>query len=154
MVKLSPQFILELDIESNVTFANQHAFTATGYAPEDLDKGLNLLQMLIPEDRRTFMENWSVLVSKGKSAGDEYTVQRKDGSTFPIITYGSSIISDGKTAGFRCIAVDITERKRAEEQLERSFVELAETTSRAMACRDPYTEGHQSRLAAMLRLLT
>jgi len=48
---------------------------------------------------------------------------------------------------------DITDRKRAEEKLERSFVELAETVSRAMKFRDPYTAGHQRRVAELARLV-
>ena len=44
-------------------------------------------------------------------------------------------------------------RKRAEEQLENSFVNLAETMSRAMESRDPYTSGHQRRVAELARLV-
>ena len=48
--------------------------------------------------------------------------------------------------------VDITERKRAEEQLQRSFVDLAETVSRGMGARDPYTAGHSLRVAELARI--
>jgi len=44
-------------------------------------------------------------------------------------------------------------RKQAEEQLENSFVNLAETMSRAMEFRDPYTSGHQRRVAELARLV-
>ena len=44
-------------------------------------------------------------------------------------------------------------RKQAEEQLENSFVNLAETISRAMESRDPYTSGHQRRVAELARLV-
>ena len=49
--------------------------------------------------------------------------------------------------------MDITERKRAEEQLEHSFIDLAETVSRAMESRDPYTSGHQRRVAELACLV-
>jgi len=49
--------------------------------------------------------------------------------------------------------MDITERKKAEEQLEHSFIDLAETVSRAMESRDPYTSGHQRRVAKLARLV-
>ena len=45
------------------------------------------------------------------------------------------------------------ERKKAEEQLEHSFVDLAETVSRAMELRDPYTSGYQRRVAALACLV-
>jgi putative nucleotidyltransferase with HDIG domain len=48
---------------------------------------------------------------------------------------------------------DIAERKRAQEQLERSFINLAETNSRAMSARDPYTARHQERVADLVCLV-
>jgi HD-GYP domain-containing protein (c-di-GMP phosphodiesterase class II) len=50
------------------------------------------------------------------------------------------------------IARDITEIKKFQEQLTRSFIDLAETVSRAMASRDPYTAGHERRVAELARL--
>ncbi|MCI2425841.1 HD domain-containing protein [Candidatus Acetothermia bacterium] len=46
---------------------------------------------------------------------------------------------------------EITMRKQAEETLQRSFIQLAETTSRAMEIQDPYTAGHQYQVAALAR---
>lgn len=53
---------------------------------------------------------------------------------------------------------DITERKETERQIERSeerlresFVELAETTSRVLGVRDPYTQEHEQRVAELAR---
>jgi putative nucleotidyltransferase with HDIG domain len=48
---------------------------------------------------------------------------------------------------------DITMRKQAEIQLRDSFVTLADTLSRAMASRDPYTTDHQQRVAALVVLV-
>lgn len=47
---------------------------------------------------------------------------------------------------------DITLRKLAERQLKDSFVSLADTLSRAMASRDPYTTDHQQRVADLVVL--
>ncbi len=44
------------------------------------------------------------------------------------------------------------ERKRAQERLEDAFIDLAQTVSRAMGARDPYTAGHQRRVAELARL--
>jgi putative nucleotidyltransferase with HDIG domain len=45
------------------------------------------------------------------------------------------------------------ERKKVREQLEYSFIDLAETVSRAMDSRDPYTAGHQRKVAELARLV-
>jgi len=44
-------------------------------------------------------------------------------------------------------------KEKTEEQLERSFVDLAETVSRAMVSRDPYTATHQRNVAELSRLV-
>ncbi len=45
------------------------------------------------------------------------------------------------------------ERKKMQVQLEHSFINLAQTVSRAMASRDPYTAEHQRRVAELARLV-
>jgi len=45
------------------------------------------------------------------------------------------------------------ERRSAEERIRRSSVSLAETVGRAMEPRDPYTAGHQRRVAELSRLV-
>jgi len=47
----------------------------------------------------------------------------------------------------------IAERTGIGEQLEHSFINLAETVSRAMESRDPYTSGHQRRVAELACLV-
>jgi PAS domain-containing protein len=47
----------------------------------------------------------------------EFTVLRRDGTTFPALVYTAPITREGKTAGLRGIAVDITQRKDAEIEL-------------------------------------
>ena len=46
-----PQIVFEADIKGNITFVNQAAYPLSGYSPEDFKGGLNVLQMLVPEDR-------------------------------------------------------------------------------------------------------
>ena len=54
-------------------------------------------------------------------------------------------------AGRAVIMHDITELKQAKERLEKSFINLAETVSRALELRDPYTAGHQRNVAELAR---
>ena len=61
--------------------------------------------------------------------------------------------TQGNTIGILGVFTDITEHKQAEEQLQHSFINLAETVSHAMASRDPYTPTHQHRVAQLTRLV-
>jgi putative nucleotidyltransferase with HDIG domain len=76
-----------------------------------------------------------------------------DGSSFPIEVHARLIDNDGEKLVLR-IGRDITERKRAEEQLQQTLDSLRKAfgaTVRVMVSaiemRDPYTAGHQLRVA-------
>ncbi len=60
------------------------------------------------------------------SPGDEYTAIKKDGTRFPVIVYASRILDDDRLTGYRGIIVDITRRKKAEEELKKTHEALEE----------------------------
>jgi two-component system sporulation sensor kinase A len=115
-----PQTVFEFDEKGNFTFANRRGFESFGYCQEDIEKGLNVLQMVVPEDRERAKKNIRGKLSGEKFCGTEYTALRKDGSTFPVMIYSSPIIHKNRPAGLRGIVIDITERKKAEQALRES----------------------------------
>jgi len=117
LADLLPQAVYEMDERGNLTFTNRKGFESYGYTREDFEKGLNALQMFIPEDRDRVRNNIQRILSGEKLVGNEYTARRKDGSTFPVIIYSSPIIRENKPTGLRGIIVDITDRKRMQEEL-------------------------------------
>lgn len=125
LADLLPQTVFEIDLKGNFTFANNAGFQTTGYLQEDIDKGLNALQLFAPEDRRRVMDDIEKVL-KGEAFGSrEYTAIRKDGTPFRVLAYASPIVRDKKIVGMRGIILDITDRKRAEEQMARRNAELA-----------------------------
>ena len=124
LVDLLPQIVFEFDERGNFTFANRKGFESFGYTPEDVEKGVNVLQMFIPEDRERAKKNVQRKLSGERFCGTEYTALRKDGSTFPVMIYSSPIIRENKPVGLRGIVVDITERKKAEERIRESEEKL------------------------------
>ena len=52
-----PQVVFETDESGTLSFANQNAFELFGYSEKEIEKGLNVLQMLIPDDRNRAAEN-------------------------------------------------------------------------------------------------
>lgn len=120
LADLLPQTVFEVDKKGNIIFANQHGFEASGYTEGDLRKGMNALQLFIPEDRKRAKKNIREILGGQKSRGNEYTILRKDGTTFSAIVYSGIIIQEGKPAGLRGIVVDITQLKRTQEALAQS----------------------------------
>ncbi|MCK4380180.1 MAG: PAS domain S-box protein [Candidatus Lokiarchaeota archaeon] len=123
LANLLPQVICDTDERGNLIFVNNNAYRVFGYTQDDFNKGLNVLQMLIPEDRKRAMENIKRILSgkkEEKIGGTEYTALRKNGNTFPVLIYSNPIIQKGISVGFRSIIIDITEQKKAEQELKKS----------------------------------
>jgi PAS domain S-box-containing protein len=119
-----PQIVFETDENGNLTFLNHVALTSTGYCKEDLQVGLNTLQLYSPRDRERRKENVKHLMAGETLGSNEYLLQRKDGSTFPAIVHSAPIVHENKIIGLRGIAIDITERKQMEEELRSARARL------------------------------
>ena len=117
LADLLPQTVFEMDTSGRFTFVNQHALSTFGYALEEFENGLTALQMVIPEQQGLAIENLKASLG-GEHFGHEYTMVRKNGSTFPAIIHSSPIMRAGCPVGLRGIVVDISERKRMEQTLQ------------------------------------
>lgn len=115
--ELLPQYAFEVDIDGIITYANQQAFDAFGYTHDEFGKGLNALDMFIPEDRDRIKKVIARLLGREKIPELELTALRKDGSTFPVIAYGAPITEQENPIGVRGFVVDISERKQTENAL-------------------------------------
>ena len=120
LVDMLPQIVVETDLKGNLVFANQKAFESTGYTKEDFAKGLNAIELVIPEEHAKVRQNMQKILTGEKLPGTEYTALRKDGSTYPVCVYSSFKIENGQTSGIRSIIIDVTERKKAEEELKKA----------------------------------
>lgn len=119
-----PQPVFEVDLEGNVTYSNLCGFETFGYTHKDIERGINALQLFIPEDRERARQNIQKRLAGEEFSDHEYTCLRKDNSTFPVIVYSSAIIRNKIPVGLRGIVLDITERKLAEEKQRRAQKEL------------------------------
>jgi len=115
-----PIGVYEVDREGNIGMVNQVFLETLGYTQDDIDKGLNVLQMVIKEDMDRVKENMQKVLDGGRTSGSEYTVSRKDGSTVPVTSFSSPIIFRNIVVGIRGAILDITKRKQAEASLRES----------------------------------
>ena len=126
LTNLLPEAVFEIDLKGRFTFVNKRALKISGYSQEDLDKGLNSLQVVAPEEQEHLARNTHLVLS-GKDIGiTEYIAMKKDGAKFPVLIHSSAIKREGNIVGLRGIIIDISERKRAEDELKRSEQELRE----------------------------
>jgi len=120
LVEASPDAITLTDLDTNIIMANQRAALLHGYqnVEEMLSSVTDASDLIAPEDRQRAIANAQKTLETGSVRNIEYTLVRKDGTTFPAELSASLIVdADGNPKAFTAVTRDITERKRAEEQL-------------------------------------
>ncbi len=123
LAEMLPQNIWECDNGGNVTFVNHRGVEMYGYTHEDVEKGMTIWQTIHPDDRERVVGDFiQALTQEPREFPEfhEFISIRKDGSTFPLITYHLPIVHENKITGMRGIGIDISERKRAEVALKES----------------------------------
>jgi PAS domain S-box-containing protein len=129
LVKLLPEVVFETDREGTITFTNDKALEIFEYTREELNKGMNLFDCLVREDRERARINFQSVLQGRQSDGNEYQAITKSGKVFPVLIYSSPIKKNDKPIGLRGLVVTISKLKKAEEALEKSeknFRQLAE----------------------------
>jgi PAS domain S-box-containing protein len=114
------EVIFETDMAGNITFINRAGLNEFGYTQEQVEGGMTLYDFLPPEKHEEIRETIAQAVIDEPSEWIEVPALRCDGTTFPASVRASVIVREGVPAGIRGIAVNVTEQKRAEQQLEES----------------------------------
>ncbi|MGA2238964.1 MAG: PAS domain S-box protein [Candidatus Bathyarchaeia archaeon] len=120
LADLLPEIVFEVDAKANVTYFNRVGLESGGYSEGDIRRGLNALQLFAPEDRERAMTQVQRILNREEAGHNEYTAQRKDGSTFPVVVHSNLISVEGKPVGVRGVAVDMTEQKQMQQRLLRA----------------------------------
>ena len=120
LADMLPLVVFETDINGNLTFANKQAFENFGYTREMFTNGMNVMQTMLQEDRERAKENILNILKGNKLGSIEYTALKADGTAVPVITYSIPIMKNDQPVGMRGILIDITELKKAEDDLRES----------------------------------
>lgn len=130
-----------------------------GYEPEELASGRRLYaDMIDPEDREKILQEVRDFEKQGRDEfQQEYRVVKKNGETIWVNDQTRVVKkADGTIAFYQGVVLDITEKKRFELLLEenyrtmrRAWDQTIEVLSTTVEMRDPYTAGHQRRVALL-----
>ena len=120
MAELLPEVIFQIDLEGNISFINQRAFSLFGYELEDLARGINAFEVLMPEERRRAADNIRRVLDGEEVGAIHYQCQKKDGSLFPGLIFSSPVIRNEKIVGLLGCVIDISNLKKTEEALRQS----------------------------------
>ena len=121
--------IFEADTRGQLTYANLKGLASFGLDENDVRNGLRVFDVIASAELETARDNFSKVLRQEDLGPVEYTMARKDGSTFQGLTYASPIVRDEEVVGVRGVVVDISDRKNVENALresERKYRELTD----------------------------
>ena len=115
----SPQALAYLDSKSNIVNINPRFAELFGYTLKEV-KGRNINDgMIHPPDKIKEGKNMDKTALSEGYFNYESIRKKKDGTLFPVSISGSNIVIDGHIKGIIGTYVDITKRKKMEQELER-----------------------------------
>ncbi|MBW2039007.1 MAG: PAS domain S-box protein [Deltaproteobacteria bacterium] len=156
--------IISTDLEHNILYWNKGAENIFGYKAEEV-VGRHKIDILYPDDEEDTKEKIegvrSFILNNKEGISCEIREMTKDGRKLWInLTSSPRFDENGQLRGILGIGEDISERKRAEGELRQSSEKLQRALDgivRAIALtteiRDPYTAGHQQRVANLARAI-
>jgi PAS domain S-box-containing protein len=151
----------EVDLAGKFTFVNDAICRFYGYSKEEI-MVMNYRQYTDKDNAEKLFQAFNKIYNTGEPIKElNWQAISKDG-TKRYVEASASLQKDssGKPIGFRGIIHDITERKEAEEKLlltleslRKAFGTTVQVMVSAVEMRDPYTAGHQTRVADIARAI-
>lgn len=147
------------DLNWTMNFVSQGCLLLTGYESNDLT-GVNKIsfgQLIDPADIAKATQEIQSALNAKKDYSAHFRIKDRAGTEKWVWEQGRGVYSaDGKLVALVGFISDITEHKQAEEKLKHTTESLRKTilgtvqaVSMAMELRDPYTAGHERRVAEL-----
>jgi PAS domain S-box-containing protein len=116
----APCAIHSADSDGVIRQVNSTWLRWLGYARDEVEGKLHFLDILTLESKAAFHRRFLGVLARGRLDEAEFTLQRKDGSTFAALVSASIAYDEaGRFVRSRFGFIDISERKRGEEYMRR-----------------------------------
>ena len=139
LIENIPDIIFTIDLEGKITFISKRAREISGYENEEIINR-NIFDFIPEEEHQSTMEKLQKGMKGEKIKHVQMPVTVKSGEKLFFDFSFSRIYKDGAVIGAQGTAVDITERKKAEDELRES-----EQKYRALSTIDDLTQLYNSR---------
>jgi len=114
------QAVIATDLSGRIIYWNRFAEKLYGWPAAEI-RGRSILEIVLPQATQDQAAEIMSHLQGGQSWSGEFTVQRRDGTSFCAYITDTPIYNDeGALIGIVGVSNDITERKRAEEALRES----------------------------------
>ncbi len=126
LFETAPVFFVAINAEGKTITANQTMLQALGYKQEEMIGKDYMATCVPPKNRRELSEIFETLIRKHEPTVNENYVVAKNGDEMLMEWHGRSIFNkDGKFLYFIGMGINITERRKAEKELQREKEKLA-----------------------------
>ncbi len=161
IIKTMVDALIVVDPEGKIRTVNPITTRLLGYKEDELI-GLPVSKIFAQEELQFNIKDIAGLVEKGPISNVEKNFLTKDGENIPVL-FSAKVMQDneGKIQGIVCVALDITERKQAEErfityqkklQSLASELSLAEERERRRIASDLHDSVGQSLIVSKMKL--
>ena len=125
LVERTSDWIWEVDQNGVYTYVSPRVKDLLGYEPEEII-GKTPFDLMPPDEAERVRDEFGIIVASREPFERLENVNlRKDGQLVALETSGIPLLSEnGELRGYRGIDRDITQRKRAEEELKQTLSEL------------------------------
>ncbi len=153
----NPSIYLTINAVGAVLSVNRFGAEQLGYKVEEL-AGRPMEEIVHEKDRAEFKARLAWRVREpGRVIHGEFRMVRKDGDALWARESAHAIPGGDGTPVLLVVCEDITEQKRAEERskesvkkLKKMLDETVQALARVVEVKDPYTSGHQRRVAQLV----
>lgn len=151
-----PNPLIVLSSEGRLLEWNAAFQAITGHAPGRLG-GMGIDELAHPEDLAAAQAAIGRVIAEGRSDGTDARLLTAAGDVLHYRWRGAAVHdADGRVAGVAVVGLDMTDLKHVQEELHGSLLaarrvlrQTVDVLSLAAEKRDPYTAGHEARVAAL-----
>ena len=119
MAELLPLVICETDADLILTYVNKKGFELSGYTDEDIAAGINILNMISPDEKQTAKENLSnMLQDNKKTLLNPRTLITKNGNKIQGLVKSSAVYNRDEHTGFMFTFLDMTQYNKMQKEVE------------------------------------
>jgi PAS domain S-box-containing protein/putative nucleotidyltransferase with HDIG domain len=151
----SPDAVVVTDAQGKIQRTNRAFSALFGYGADEAE-GRQIDELVVPKRLLAEGLGYTGSLGRGIRLDFESVRRRKDGTEFPCRGVGVPVALNGGQVGVYCIYRDLSREKAAQEQLrqaletmERAWEQTVEALASTSEVKDPYTSGHQRRVAAL-----
>jgi PAS domain S-box-containing protein len=117
LIEVAGAMIVGLDLNGDVRLFNKAAEEITGYTREEL-AGRNWFEVVVPRERYpAAWEEFGRLLAGGQPRENEQPILTKTGEERHLVWRNTALSERGSVAAAISIGIDVTERRRAEDEL-------------------------------------